>query len=131
MDSVFLNLVRGNRMSAYMGFQSTEGKPYRNAPDYSYIEIPLDHMYNSATEEVQEKALRNQHIKLIPACKLDIRGSYKVLVIVNPALQEVSTCPSMMLLEPGDRGAPSFYATFRKDMAVGDLNWVVRLYMLA
>jgi hypothetical protein len=130
LESVFLNLVRGSRLSMYMGLKMDEGAAYRFAKDYTYIEIPLAQLYNPSTEEVVTKATRNQRIQIIPACKVEIKGNYKILIKTNPVLQEVASCPSMILLDSGEAAPASFYATFHKDMSEKDLEWAVRLYLL-
>jgi hypothetical protein len=131
MDTVFLNLVRGTRLSNYMGLLMDEGVPYRYARDYTYVEIPLAQLYNPSTEEVVEKATRNQKLRIIPACKVSPKGTYKLLVKTNPRLQEYATCPAMFLLDPSESEALSFYALFQKDMDSRELDWAVRIYMTA
>lgn len=130
-DNVFLKLVTGNRMSSLMGLELETGLPPKYAHDYCYVEVPLKEIYNPADEKVVTKALRNQHLKLIPACKLNVRGRYRVMVKTNPKLQEVASCPAMFMLDIDTKEQASFYATFRKDMDIGDIEWAVRLYLLS
>lgn len=128
MDSMFVNLVRGNRLSLYLGLEMLGEHAYRFSKDYSYIEVPLLHAENS--EGVVDKALRNQHLKVIPACKFKVQGSrLKVLVKTNPLLQEVATAPTMYMIEE-ESGSPIFYMTMRKDFDLSKLDWVVRVYLL-
>lgn len=129
MDTVWSNLVRGNRLTALMGLQMNEGVPYRYSKDYTYVEIPLGQLYNPNTEEVVEKASRNQKIRIIPACKLDVKGACKIVVKTNPKLQEYSNCPSLFIIDSGEGEQPSFYATFSRDMDASELDWAVRIYM--
>lgn len=131
MDAVFLNLVRGTRLASYMGLQMQEGVPYRYAKDYTYVEIPLAQLYNPSTEEVVEKASRNQKIRIIPACKVQPTGTYKLVVKTNPKLQEFATAPAMYMLDPGEGEGLAFYATFQRDMDSSELDWAVRIYMTA
>lgn len=126
-ESVFLNVIRGNRMQ----LQMSEGFAVRNAKDYAYCEVPVEHFYNTSTEGVQTKAIKGQHIQVIPACKIQLDGKYRILVKTNPELQKVATCPTMFLLDLNEGEQPSFYATFRKDFELAHLDWAVRLYVLA
>ena len=114
-----------------MGLQMTEGVPYKYAVDYSYVEIPLGTIYNPSTEEVLNKASRNQHLLLKPACSLRLDGNHKIIVKTNPLLQEFATVPAVLLLDPKSGEQPHFYASFRKDMDLSDLDWLVRLYMVS
>ena len=129
-DVTFLNLVKGNSLGTYLKLQMNEGKAFRYSADYTYVEIPLSEFYNVSDEKVVTKALRNQKLQIIPACKVDVRNGYKILVRTNPKLQAVSNCPAMYLVEPGEEGTPSFYASFQKDFEADELDWAVRLYLM-
>lgn len=131
MDSVFLNLVRGNRVNALMGLELDGGGSPKFSSDYCYIEVGLKEFFLPTEEKIVTKALRNQHVRIVPACKLNLRGNYRILVKTNPKLQEVSNCPAMFVLDTNEGEQPWFYATMRKDVDVSDLTWCVRLYMLA
>jgi hypothetical protein len=130
MDNTFLNLARGNRLSQYMGLKNDDGNPIRYGKDYSYIEIGVREVYNPSEEKVVTKVLRNQHVKIIPACKVNVKGGYKILVKTNPLLQEVANCPALFVLDSDCQEEVAFYASFRKDMDISQLEWAVRLYMV-
>lgn len=130
MAGVFISLLRGNRMSQYLGLKMDEGVAYKYAKDYAYVEIPIREFYNPAAESIQKKALRGQHVRVVPACSVDIKGGFRYLVKTNPALQEVATCPTVFLLDVDDKEQPHFYATFRKDLDADRLDWCVRIYMI-
>lgn len=130
MESSFLNLARGNRLSSYMGLQMAEGKSYRYAPDYTYIEIPVSILYNPTDEKEVEKGLRNQHLFVTPACFVNIRGGYKVLVEPNPKLAAYGATQGMYYISSGaGEQVPGFYITLRKDLDISDVNYAVRLYL--
>lgn len=135
METSFLNLARGNRLTAYLGLQMAAGYSYKYAPDYTYIEIPLMEFWNPSEEKVQEdKALRNQYVRVIPACSLTVRGShYKIEVEPNPALAEFGLIqPGYYLHTAGGGGelsVPGFYMQVRRDVHVKDVDYAVRLYM--
>lgn len=130
-ESSFLNLVRGNRLNMYMGLTMDEGVAYRFPQDYTYVEIPLRGLYNPGDKEMTNKGLRNQLLQVVPACQLNIKGGYRVLVKTNPALQEYGSAPQMFLLDNNEGEQPVFHVALRKDMDPSSLNWAVRLYMIA
>lgn len=130
LETIWMKLVTGNRLTSIMGLKMDEGVPYRFSKDYTYVEIPLAQLYNPSSEEVVDKALRNQKIRIIPACKLDLKGStYKIFVKTNPKLQEYANCPALLMLDTQEGEQASFYATFQKDMDRKELDWAVRLYL--
>jgi len=129
-STTFLNLVRGNSLGSYLHLEMNPGKTFRYAPDYTYIEIPVAEFYDTKEEAPVSKAMRNQKIQILPACKVSVRAGYKIMVRTNPKLQEVSNCPTIMFLDPGDNGTPSFYASFQKDYEAKELDWAVRLYLV-
>lgn len=129
MDTSFLNLVRGNRLTSYMGLQMLHGHAYKYAPDYTYLEIPVLGFQNK-DGEVEDKALRNQYVRVVPACLLDVKGLYKVQVEPNPALAEFGLFQPTYYLHPGSGGvSPGFYFHARKDTDTRDLPFAVRLYL--
>lgn len=132
MDSVvFNNLVRGNRLTGIMNLKMDEGQPYRYSKDYTYVEIPLAQLYNPSTEEVQDKASRNQRLKIIPACQVNLKKSgYKILIKVNPKIHEFANCPGLLLLDTDEDEQINVYAVFHRDMDVKELTWAVRLYLV-
>lgn len=136
LDSAFLNLVRGNRISTYLGLTMEGEIAYRFAADYSYVEIPLSEVFDLDSEKVLRKNAvlkKGQTVRLIPACQIQTRN-YKCLVSVNPVLQDFSYgTPGMFLIDAGDTTQPSVTVTARKDCSVADLTsgWLVRLYLLA
>lgn len=132
MDSMFLNLTRGSRLTAFMGLEVTSGYVYTFGPNYQYVEIPFLH-FNKDDNSTTDEAKPNQHLEVVAACSIHVRGSYPVLVQYNPDLQEVATLGSSHIIWPGEAGriTPSYYATFRKGIKADDISWAVRLSLLA
>lgn len=131
MSETFLNLLSGNTLKSYLGHQTDDTNSPNWAPDYTYIQVPLKEVYNPSDEKIVTKAMRNQQLKLIPACTINVRSRYKAMVKTNPKLQEVATCPTLYLIDGGDsREEISFYATFRKDYDLSELEWIVRVYLI-
>lgn len=131
LDSVFLNLTRGNRLSQYMGLRLREGTlPKYGQPNYSYVEIPIAEVQKEG--EVVESALRNQHLLIVPDCILNVRGDYHVLVEPNPALAEFGQVQAPYYIHSGEgEQAPGFYITLRKDLDLSSIKYAVRLYLQA
>lgn len=129
MDSAFLNLIRGNRVTAYMGLK-TEAAP-KYGVGYQYIEIPVLCFRKDDGTEL-DKASPNQHLEVVPNCTIKVRGSQPVMVHYNPALQAVGNMSGSHIVWPGgEEHVPSFYVSFRKGINVSDLEWAVRLSLLA
>lgn len=126
MDSMFVNVLRGSR---YMALELDSGSP-KYSPDYAYVEIPLRGFVKPDTGEAVTKALRNQHLRVEPAAKLSARGNYRILIKTNPKFQEIATCPALILLDNGAGEDCNFYATFRKDCGVEEIDWAIRVYLL-
>lgn len=129
MDSTFLNLIRGNRVTAYMGLKTDV--PPKYGVGYQYIEIPIRCFRKDDGTEL-DKANPNQHLEVIPDCTIKVRGSQPVMVHYNPALQAVGSMAGSHIVWPGgEEQCPSFYVSFRKGIIVSELEWAVRLSLLA
>lgn len=129
MDSAFLNLIRGNRVTAYMGLKTAASPRY--GVGYQYIEIPVKcFRKDDGTELFEAKA--NQHLEIVPDCTIKVRGNQPVMVHYNPALQAVGSLAGSHIVWPGgDEHIPSFYVSFRKGITTAELEWAVRLSLLA
>ena len=128
-DSAFLNLVRGNRLTAMMGLDE---KSPKYGPEYHYVEIPLKELRSTDGTIITDKVMRNQHVEIVPDCTIKVRGKGAVLVEYNKDLQTVANLGSMHLVHPGsEQHSPSYWVTFRKDCEVADIKYAVRLYLLA
>ena len=132
MDSMFLNLTRGSRLSAYMGLEMAPGFESKFGPNYQYVEIPLSHFLKDDNTSLDE-AKANQHLEVVAACSIHVRGNFPVMVHYNPALQSVATLGSNHIIWPGEMGriTPSYFATFRKGIKASEVTWAVRLSLLA
>lgn len=132
MDSSFLNICRGNRLSSYMGLQMLENTAFKYAQDYSFIEIPVLGFQGKQGEGLEKKVLRNQYVRVVPSCLVDVKGTVKILVEPNPALAEFGLFQPSYYIHSGSGGmSPGFYFQARRDTDVGDLLFAVRLYLRA
>lgn len=132
MDSAFLNLIRGNRVTAYMGLVTpNNNQNLKFGPGYQYVEIPVKcFMKDDGTE--LDKASPNQHLEVISDCTINVRGSQPVLVQYNPMLQRYGSLSFGHMVWPGEGlMIPSYYVSFRKGVSVEEIGWAVRLSLLA
>ncbi len=130
MDTSFLNWARGNRLGSYAGLVMVEGYDFKYGPDYTYIDIPLLGFFDSKEEKVVTKGLRNQYLRAIPACSLDVKGSLKVQVEPSIEMAEYGTTQPGYYVHPGSGLIePGFYIQLRKDIDLADVPYAVRLYL--
>jgi hypothetical protein len=131
MQTSFYNWARGNRLSQYAGLKMYDGHEFKYAPDYTYIEIPVSYLRdNKEGLQYVKKGLRNQHLQVVAACSLDVRGSLKVEVEPCPQLSEYGSVQAGYYIHPGSgEVSPSFYVTFRKDCDISEIPYAVRLYL--
>ncbi len=128
IESSFMNLNRGNRLSAYMGLDLAPGVELQFTAGYTFADVPV--LSITKDGEPVTTALRNQHVYIVPACYIDPKGDYKVLVEPNPALSAFGSVQSMYYIQPGTgRQLPGFYITLRRDLDLTDIKYAVRLYM--
>lgn len=133
----YLSLVSGARIKNYLGLQMDEGRVFTYPPTgdsgYGYVQIPAARIVDMAGEPlVADKALRNQAVRIVPACSVDIKGSYRFEVHPNPALWDFGAVQGVFYLEPGEgRLVPSFVMNLRKDLTLTDIPWAIRIYMRA
>lgn len=132
MDTSYLNLARGNRLSSYLGLEMVSGYTMRYAQDYTYVEIPILGFYHPGEDKVLEKVLRNQYVRVLPACTVQVRGHYKVEIEPCQEVYEFGMAQGRYYIEPGtDQQVPGFYLQVRKDVNMTDLPHAIRIYMRA
>lgn len=136
LESSFLNIGRGSRQTGYMGLVMAEGAPVRfGGKDYSYAEIPLvgfRGVDKDKPEDVGQKAIRNQHVYVVPACTINVRGDFHIQVEPNPALSEFGSVQGSYYVHNGSGILiPGFWMTLRKDLEAADVQYAIRLYMRA
>lgn len=128
LESLFLNLARGNRLKSYMGCELPEGEQPKYAKDYGYVEVRPECAVVDGEKTQQVK--RNQTAVLVAACSITPRV-YRVMAVYNPDLYEVASLPSMRMYE-ADSGVQVPGCTIRayRDIDLQSLPWLVRLYLL-
>jgi hypothetical protein len=131
METVFMNLVRGNRLSALIGLKLGDSLLPKYGAQYQYVEVPVKCFRKDDGTEL-DKANPNQHLEVIPNCTIHVRGSQPVMIHYNPALQAVGTHSGSHIVWPGSgEHCPSFYMSFRKGINLSDLEWAIRISLLA
>lgn len=130
MDGSFLNVCRGNRLSGYMGLTMQEPHAFTYGKDYTYVEIPILGFWHPSEEKLTDKVLRNQYVRILPACQLNVKGNFKVEVEPNPALAEYGLMqPSYYLHPESGVQQPGIFFQARKDLDAKDLSFAIRLYL--
>jgi hypothetical protein len=98
-------------------------------PLYTYVEIPVGHCLKDG-ELVDGKIVRNQYVRIVPACSVNCKGRDMILVEPNPAIAEYGMIQGSYYIHPeSGEQRPSFWFQARKDVAIEDLGYAVRLYM--
>lgn len=130
MESAYLKLASGSRLSNYLGLQMREGYAYRYGKHYLYIEIPVAAIAEGEAGSLQVK--RNQHVFVESAATLEIRGNQIVEIEPNPELAQYGQIQGNYKLHPGStRQVAGFWFTARKDIDLSTLEYAVRIYMYA
>lgn len=123
MDSAFVKLTAGTRITNYIGLKMEEGKELVYGKNYLYVEIPL-----SSLNELEVK--RNQHVFIRAACTINVKGRDIVLVEPNPALAEYGQVQAPYMVHP-DSGEleVGVWFTGHKQLLLSDIKYCVRIYM--
>lgn len=134
METSYLSMVSGSRIKNFLGLKMDEGIDYKNAGvqerAYAYIEIPVRHIENMSTGEISMKGLRNQVVRIVPACTVNVRGNYRFEVHPDRSLWAYGVVEGMYYLESQEGELePSFYMQLRKDMELSAGSPVIRIYM--
>lgn len=131
MDTAYLKLVSGTRLSNYMGLEMLEGHPYKYTPSYLAIDVPLRGFRTADSPVLVDEVKRNQHVFVVPACTVNVRGSYIVEVEPNPELAEFGQVQAGYKIHPGQgRKEPGFWFTARKDVTKDMFPVAIKLYMI-
>ena len=126
-DSLYLNWVRGNRVSLYAGItQSQEVAGYQFSGDYIDMYVPLAEIYKPSTEEVITEVQANTRAILIPTITLAPKR-YRVQIEPNPALFEVADVQCASTSSEEDPVQARVYAKFYKNFNPQDLEYLVKL----
>lgn len=134
MSTSYLSMASGARISNYLGLKMDEGIAFRypgiQERQYAYVEIPVARMELATNGEVVDKALRNQMIRIVPACSVEVRGAARFEVHPNRAFWDFGTVQGMYYLESKEgRLVPSFHIQLRKDLELTGDDYAIRIYM--
>jgi len=134
-DVTFLNLLRGNRISGFLRLKMSPGVAYRMATDYTYAEVALNNVQNMEGENLamsaELKIQRNQQVELVAPCSLQPIAGHKALIVANPALFRYASVPPMLLVDSLQQPAEVVIpAKFHRDMAISELDWLCRIYLI-
>lgn len=130
MDSSYLKLMKGSRLTNYMGLQLEKGAEPAFGKNYLYLEIGPYGIEDSEGSLIRE-VKRNQHVFLQSVATVNVKGRNIVEVEPNPALSELGQVQGSHKIHP-DSGEQrvGVWFTARKDMSLDDLKYLVRIYMI-
>lgn len=133
MESAFLKLVAGTRLTNYMGLKMDTDVPYKFGKSYLYIEIPVAAVLGAESATVEDMLVkRNQHVFIKPACMVNVKGSNIIEVEPYPDLAQYGQVQAGYKIHPGTGEIiPGFWFSARKDIDISKLEYAIRIYMYA
>ena len=140
METSYLKLVSGSRISNYLGLQMVEGYNYSYPKtaesDYAYIDIPIQKIFlTSSREEINHgyKLKKNVWITIEPACSVNPRGrGHRFEVHPNTQFRDIGITDGSFYLEPGSGASiPRFQLIVKADLDLDltKFEYSVRIYM--
>lgn len=134
METSYLKLMNGSRLSNYMRLEMDEGTEPVLGKNYLYLEIPLAGaiIEDAYKTQISMEVKRNQHVWISSAATVDMKGRNFIEVEPNPALAELGQVQAVYRVHP-DSGKKQlgFWFTARKDVDLTELKYAVRIYMPA
>jgi len=130
METSYLKLMKGSRLTNYMRLEMAPGTEAILGKNYLHLDIPL---IGAQTEEgISMQVKRNQHVWIRSAATVDMKGRNFIEVEPNSALAEMGQVQGMYRVHP-DSGKKElgFWFTARKDVDLTELKYAVRIYMPA
>ena len=132
MDSAYLKLIEGSRLTNYMGLRMATGHTYYNGKNYMFLDIPVLGVDAEVEGVLTMDIKRNQHVWIKAAATVDVKGRNFIEVEPNQALAAVGQVQASYRIHP-DSGVTElgFWFTARKDVNLTDTVYAVRVYMPA
>jgi hypothetical protein len=135
METSYLKLMKGSRLTNYMRLEMAPGVEPILGKNYLYLDIPLIGAVIDEGSEVVQVSLsvkRNQHVWILSAAHVDMKGRNFIEVEPNPILAEYGQTQGLYRIHP-DSGKKElgFWFTARKDTDLTLLDYAVRIYMPA
>ena len=112
-----------------MGFVADPGVSTRFSFDYLCLFVPLRTVVDLEGESNPNKKTRKVEIQ--PACTLNVKDKGRVLAVLNPKFHEFGVFPSMLLIETKTNEQPTFRGILNKELDLSQIEYGVRLYLLA
>lgn len=128
METSYLKLMKGSRLTNYMRLEMDPGVEPVLGKNYLHLDIPLA---GAQTEEgMTLEVKRNQHVWIAAAAHVDMKGRNFIEVEPNSALAEFGQVQGMYRVHPDSgRKQLGFWFTARKDVDLTELQYAVRIYM--
>ena len=133
MESSYLKLMKGSRLTNYMRLEMAPGIEPILGKNYLHLDIPLLGAVVEDESDIVQVSLnvkRNQHVWILAAAHVDIKGRNFIEVEPNPLLSEYGQVQAPYRIHPDSgRKELGFWFTARKDTDLTNIIYAVRLYM--
>jgi hypothetical protein len=133
METSYLKLLKGSRLTNYMRLEMAPGVEPILGKNYLHLDIPLVGAVHDDGGDVIQVSLsvkRNQHVWILGAAHVDVRGRNFIEVEPNPVLAEYGQAQGLYRIHPDSgRKELGFWFTARKDVDLTILKYAVRVYM--
>lgn len=133
METSYLKLMKGSRLTNYMRLEMAPGVEPILGKNYLHLDIPLIGAVIEGDNDIVQVSLnikRNQHVWILSAAHVDMRGRNFIEVEPNPILAEYGQSQGLYRIHPDSgRKELGFWFTARKDVDLSILDYAVRIYM--
>lgn len=114
-----------------MGLKMEPGHEFQHGENYLYLKIPV---IGAASDEAVYTldVKRNQHVWILAAAKVNVKGQNFIEIEPNPELAELGQVQGVYRIHPGSGDKElGFWFTARKDVDLRSLEYALRVYMPA
>lgn len=131
MDTSYLKLMSGSRLSNFMGLEMIPGHEYKYGKNYLHLDIPILGVVDEKGELTKE-VKRNQHVFIRSAASVFMRGYNFIEVEPNAELAEWGQVQGLYRVHPeSGKRELGLWFTARKDTDLSQFSHCVRIYMPA
>lgn len=132
LETVFLNLIRGNRITNYLGLELKGNSSLTYSKDYGTSYLQLGRALNLETAKHVKKLKKDMRVALFPLATINPR-KYRAYIEVNPALYAIGNVNFERVIE-ADKGVSELpiYLEVKEDFdGLEDLEYLVRISLIA
>ena len=130
IESIFQNLIRGNRVAKDLGITLPSGESATYGPGHTYLQCPEVVAVTAEGSRVSE-VKKGQFVQLVAPTPYNTVAAYRfpILVKLNPELHEYAQFQSIYVIDPKE-SMPAIYASFRRDCDLTTLSYFYRIYLM-